>query len=224
MKARCSGQPTRAVVAVGKMVAVSCESGLYENFVRFADQSVTFSRRPSLSKARVTGPATTYGYDQAGNLISVERPKEGETLKIEQSYAYNGDGLRASETISGSTRYLTWQTAGVELPAILTNESTNFIYGPGNLPVEQISSTGTVLYLHHDQQGSTRLLTGSAGAKKPASPTMPTATKARTPAQQAPHSATTPNTPAPTPDSFTSATASTTPAPRSSLRSIRAWP
>lgn len=29
--------------------------------------------------------------------------------------------------------------------------------------VEQISSGGTVTYLHHDQQGSTRLLTGSTG-------------------------------------------------------------
>jgi hypothetical protein len=38
-----------------------------------------------------------------------------------------------------------------------------YIYGPGNLPVEQISPTGTVTYLHHDQAGSTRLLTGSTG-------------------------------------------------------------
>jgi RHS repeat-associated protein len=38
------------------------------------------------------------------------------------------------------------------------------VYGPGNVPIEQINnSTGTVLYLHHDQQGSTRLLTGSTG-------------------------------------------------------------
>ncbi len=38
------------------------------------------------------------------------------------------------------------------------------MYGPGNLPIEQINtSTGTVTYLHHDQQGSTRLLTGSTG-------------------------------------------------------------
>jgi RHS repeat-associated protein len=29
--------------------------------------------------------------------------------------------------------------------------------------VEQINSGGTVTYLHHDQQGSTRLLTGSTG-------------------------------------------------------------
>jgi RHS repeat-associated protein len=39
----------------------------------------------------------------------------------------------------------------------------SYIYGPGGLPVEQISSGGTVTYLHHDQQGSTRLLTGSTG-------------------------------------------------------------
>jgi RHS repeat-associated protein len=31
------------------------------------------------------------------------------------------------------------------------------------MTVEQISSGGTVTYLHHDQQGSIRLLTGSAG-------------------------------------------------------------
>jgi RHS repeat-associated protein len=37
------------------------------------------------------------------------------------------------------------------------------IYGPGGLPVEQVSSGGTVTYMHHDQRGSTRLLTGSPG-------------------------------------------------------------
>lgn len=39
-----------------------------------------------------------------------------------------------------------------------------YIYGPGGLPVEQINnSTGTVQYLHHDQAGSTRLITSSTG-------------------------------------------------------------
>jgi RHS repeat-associated protein len=37
------------------------------------------------------------------------------------------------------------------------------MYGPYDMPIEQISSDGTVEYLHHDQQGSTRLLTGSTG-------------------------------------------------------------
>jgi len=37
-------------------------------------------------------------------------------------------------------------------------------YGPSNLTIEQINtSTGAVLYLHHDQAGSSRLLTGSTG-------------------------------------------------------------
>ena len=110
-----------------------------------------------------TGAATSYGYDEAGNLISVSRPKEGETPAIEDSYAYNGEGLRASETVGGATNYLTWDTAELELPLILSNGADSVVYGPGGMPVEQINSGGTVTYLHHDQQGSTRLLTGSTG-------------------------------------------------------------
>ncbi len=38
------------------------------------------------------------------------------------------------------------------------------VYGPSETGIEQINtSTGTVTYLHHDQAGSTRLLTGSTG-------------------------------------------------------------
>ena len=40
----------------------------------------------------------------------------------------------------------------------------SFIYGPAQTSIEQINNTtGTVTYLHHDQQGSTRLITGSTG-------------------------------------------------------------
>jgi RHS repeat-associated protein len=109
-----------------------------------------------------TGPATAYGYDQAGNLLAVERPKEGEVAEIKDSYAYNGDGLRVSQTISGTTTYMAWDTAE-ELPLLLSDGTNSYIYGPGGLPIEQISSGGTTTYLHHDQQGSTRLLTGSTG-------------------------------------------------------------
>jgi RHS repeat-associated protein len=110
-----------------------------------------------------SGPATTYGYDQAGRLTSVKRPKEGATPEIEDNYAYNGDGLRTSQTTSGTTTYMAWEE-GVSLPLLLNDTTNSYIYGPDGLPIEQINNTtSTVLYLHHDQQGSTRLLTGSTG-------------------------------------------------------------
>jgi RHS repeat-associated protein len=109
------------------------------------------------------GPATTYGYDQAGNLISVERPAEGETSAIKDTYAYNGNGIRASQTSSGVTTYLAWDMS-TPLPLVVASGLNSFIYGPNELPIEQINTTGgTVFYLHHDQQGSTRLATGTTG-------------------------------------------------------------
>jgi RHS repeat-associated protein len=39
-----------------------------------------------------------------------------------------------------------------------------YVYGPSGTTIEQINNTtGAVTYLHHDQAGSTRLLTGSTG-------------------------------------------------------------
>ncbi|HUA74621.1 MAG TPA: DUF6531 domain-containing protein [Solirubrobacteraceae bacterium] len=108
-----------------------------------------------------TGPATSYGYDQAGDLTSVARPHEGEVAAIEDSYGYDGDGLRASQTISGSTSYMTWDVAE-SLPLLLGDGTSVFLYGPAGLPIEQVSGE-TAQYLHHDQQGSTRMITGAAG-------------------------------------------------------------
>jgi RHS repeat-associated protein len=112
-----------------------------------------------------TGQATTYGYDQGGNLTSVTRPKEGETPAIEDSYGYDGSGLRASQTAATGTSYAAWDpTEG--LPVILNDGINSYIYGPNALPVEQIGAGESVLYLHHDQQGSSRLLTGATGASE----------------------------------------------------------
>jgi RHS repeat-associated protein len=108
-----------------------------------------------------SGPATTYGYDQPGDLTSVARPHEGEVAAIEDSYGYDGDGLRASQTISGSTSYMAWDVAEA-LPILLNDGTSSFVFGPAGMPIEQISGE-TVQYLHHDQQGSTRMITGSSG-------------------------------------------------------------
>ncbi len=93
----------------------------------------------SAPKPLLKGGATTYGYDQAGNLISVERPEKESVPKIEDSYAYNGEGLRTSQTVSGTTTYMAWDMAE-ELPLILSDGTNSYIYGPDGLPVEQINN------------------------------------------------------------------------------------
>ena len=121
------------------------------------------------TKPEGAGPTTTYAYNQAGSLTAVERPKEGMTEKIEDKYTYDGDNLRQTQTINGTKTNLTWDTAE-SIPIILEDETNSYIYGPENLPIEQISSSGgePTFYLHHDQQGSTRLLTTTSGEKETA--------------------------------------------------------
>lgn len=109
-----------------------------------------------------TGPATKYTYDQTGNLSTIKRLHEGEVSEINDSYTYDGNNLRQSQTINGTKTNLTWDTAE-QLPIILEDETNNYIYGPGNTPIEQIKGTTETFYLHHDQQSSTRLLTNSEG-------------------------------------------------------------
>ncbi|HET8815043.1 MAG TPA: DUF6531 domain-containing protein [Solirubrobacterales bacterium] len=100
--------------------------------------------------------AIPYSFDQAGNLIST---KNGET---ENTFKYDGTGLRATETRNTSTYPMVWDpTAG--LPLLLRKGQEYYVYGPGGLPIEQITSTGTATYLHHDQLGSTRVLTNTSG-------------------------------------------------------------
>jgi len=114
------------------------------------------------SKPKSGEPATKYTYDQAGNLTTVERAKGTKEPEIKDTYTYDGRNLRQSQTINGTKTNITWNTAE-KLPIVLTDETNNYIYGPENQPIEQISSSGTTLYMHHDQQGSTRLLTNTSG-------------------------------------------------------------
>jgi RHS repeat-associated protein len=109
-----------------------------------------------------TGPTTTYEYDQAGELTAVERPEEGETAAVSESFAYDGTGMMASKAVGPNIEHLVWDpTASPSL--LLSDGGDSYVYGPGGLPIEQISSEEVPIYLHHDQLGSTRLLTNSSG-------------------------------------------------------------
>lgn len=102
------------------------------------------------------GTAVPYAYDQAGNLISTS------SGGFESTFKYDGAGLLTTETRNTSTYPLVWDsTAG--LPLLLRKGQDYFIYGPGGLPIERITA-GVASYHHHDQLGSTRILTDSSGA------------------------------------------------------------
>jgi len=77
------------------------------------------------------------------------------------SYAYNADGLRMSRTVGGTTSDETWGEGA--MPLLLQDGSTDYVYGPTGAPLEQISSSGTASFCHHDQAGSTRTMANSAG-------------------------------------------------------------
>jgi RHS repeat-associated protein len=118
-------------------------------------------------KSTPSTAATTYAYDQEGNLISLERAAEGKIPVLKDTFAYDGSGLRASQTLAGTTTHLAWDPTPDGPPQLLSDETNSYIYGPNGLPIEQINNKQSkVLYLHHDQQGSTRLLTGSTGASE----------------------------------------------------------
>jgi RHS repeat-associated protein len=109
-----------------------------------------------------SGPATTYKYSQAGNLTAIERPEEFETPAISESFGYDGNGLLASRTVGLATTHFVWDLS--ESPGLLLSDGADsYLYGPGGMPFEQISSGEEPTYLHHDQLGSTRLLTNSSG-------------------------------------------------------------
>jgi RHS repeat-associated protein len=98
------------------------------------------------------GSAKAYSYDQADRLTSAGGA----------SYAYDGDGLRISKTMSGTTKPFTYDRAS-GLPLVLSDGDNKYIYGADGLPLEQIDASGNVNYFHHDQLGSTRMLTDSSG-------------------------------------------------------------
>jgi RHS repeat-associated protein len=106
--------------------------------------------------------ATTYSYNQAGNLTAVKRAKEGEVPGIDEAFAYDGTGLMASRTLGESTSHLTWDVSG-GLPLLFSDGQASYIYGPGGLPIEQIDAEEAPTYYHHDQLGSTRMLTNASG-------------------------------------------------------------
>jgi RHS repeat-associated protein len=97
--------------------------------------------------------STSVGYDQANQLKSYGNSA---------TYQNDGNGLRASKVVSGTTTNYTWDISG-SLPLMILANNTDWIYGPGGVVLEEIVPTNVVYYYHVDQLGSTRKVTDSTG-------------------------------------------------------------
>ena len=116
-------------------------------------------------KVGTSGASNNYSWDQAGRLTLYKRVSSGGSGSFSTTFAYTGDGLRATKKGPGDTtaKVSVWDEATTGPALLLTDGTSSFVYGPDGVPVEQI--TGTVpTYLHQDQLGSTALITDASGA------------------------------------------------------------
>src|SRR5207248_3001549 len=80
-----------------------------------------------------TGTVTNFAYDQADRLVG---------YGANDSYTYNGDGLRTSKTVNSTNEAFSWDTNTASgVPLLLVDGGTNYVYGPDGLPLEQINGS-----------------------------------------------------------------------------------
>ena len=94
----------------------------------------------------------SYAYDQAGRLTA---------FAAAATYAYDGNGLRSSKTVNGTTQRFTWDIS-TALPLLLSDDKGQYLYGPAG-PIEEVLPDGRTFYYLFDQIGSTRALVDQAG-------------------------------------------------------------
>ncbi|HWN73083.1 MAG TPA: RHS repeat-associated core domain-containing protein, partial [Solirubrobacterales bacterium] len=171
-----AGSWTLAAVAIGRAGGAGASSA--DTFSRAAVGSEDATQPPvgQAVTAALPGEPTLsrqFSYDERGNRISEQvegfapieyRYDQANRLTgvgAEISYSYDGDGLRTGKTVEGLSTQFVWNQAE-EIPELLQEGETEYIYGPGGEAIEQVTA-GTATYLHQDQQGSTRLLTDGGG-------------------------------------------------------------
>jgi RHS repeat-associated protein len=181
----CSSPPSGSVAYKYDAADNLTQKGSTQQVFNNADELCWTASTSSACSTPPSG-ATTYQYDIRGNRTGVT-PSGGQaqTLTYDQtnrlakyaaasttSYGYNGDGLRMCKVSGSSTQpcqaignsQFLWDVASSR-PLLLKDGATSYVCGPGGLPLEQVSGS-TTLWFHHDQIGSTRLITDSTGTSK----------------------------------------------------------
>jgi RHS repeat-associated protein len=123
-----------------------------------------------------SGATTSYSWDQDGDLLCETAANtsgyscSSPNSSVTSTFAYNGDGLRMSDTPAGaSTQQFTWDVSG-SIPQLLEDGANFYLYGPnvGDAPIEQISVSGsTPSYLLSDTTGVRERMSGTGSVQGP---------------------------------------------------------
>ncbi len=150
----------------------------YNGYGQLANNTTTLAHTPTDTAwlAANNQTLTRYSYDDRGELTAIVAPFAAPvSLTYDEAgrltaygtvatYSYDGDGLRTTKTVGGSTQHFTYDTTG-STPSVLTDATNAYLYGPDGNPLEQMNlKSGSLTWYHHDQIGSTRTLTDNAGA------------------------------------------------------------
>jgi RHS repeat-associated protein len=68
-----------------------------------------------------------------------------------------------SKTVGSTKAAFTWNTTAT-VPTLISDGTLSYFYGPDGSPLEQIDGSGNVTWYHHDQRGTTRILTNASGS------------------------------------------------------------
>jgi RHS repeat-associated protein len=141
----------------------------------------TYDKAGELASSALTGTTTNYSYNADGERLTATQGSTtvssgtwngaGQLTTYSDSAAnmtaaaYDGNGERASTTITPSGKLAITQGYVWNGSSLLMDGTNAYIYTTGNAPAEQVSlATGTVTYLVTDLLGSVRGTVNSSGA------------------------------------------------------------
>ena len=145
----------------------------------------SYDHAGELTSSVQSGTTTTYAYTAGGERLTAT---QGSTTLASGAWngarqltaysdaaanmtaaSYDGNGVRGSATTtpsggSATTQQFVWAMTG-DVPVLLMNSTSAYIYGPGHTPTEQVNlATGAITYLMADSLGSVRGVVSTTGA------------------------------------------------------------
>jgi RHS repeat-associated protein len=145
-----------------------------------ANAATGYDDAGELTSSVLGGTTTSYAYNADGERLTAKQGTStissgtwngtGELTAYDNAAAdmtaatYDGNGLRAADTVSSSTQNFVWNSLA-EIPQLMMDSNNAYIYADGMAPTEQVSlATGTITYLVADSLGSIRGTVNSSGS------------------------------------------------------------